>query len=291
MPSRPNLVNDKITICTKPRKIYKVHLMKSISLGRIKKKAVLRAQHLFFVVALGTNSSNLPAKTKVLTTLWGQFIGTSLHTDVAFATSFHLFFGEASFIFLGQFGTQGGAVKAFALCLQNSCKMRPWALHVQDCIFSKRRKLTLLLEKYKFKQHDWKVKNEMQCSACTRHEQEAKKGWGFNGNLACQQAFLFVWREFLAGVNRRNMEWEKARGPSRRLVTRGFTARVLVTRSFATRVNKQEGSYQVHMGHPSYVVLGTAMVKVLCSDKKKYWICLSFLWMHCSIVVIGNSKG
>ena len=63
------------------------------------------------------------------------------------------------------------------------------------------------------------------------------------------------------------MEQEKARGLSRRLVTRRFAARVLVPRSLATRINKQEASYQVHMGHASYVVLGTTMVKVLCSDK------------------------
>ena len=105
----------------------------------------------------------------------------------------------------------------------------------------------------------------MQCSAYTCHEQETIKDGGFDGNLACQQSFLFVSREFLAGVNRRKLEREKVRGLCRRLVTRGFAARVLVTRSFAIRVNKQEASCQVHMGHASYEVLGTAMVKVLCS--------------------------
>ena len=79
-----------------------------------------------FIVAclsvVSTVSCNLPWTAIMVACLWGQLVGTSLHTNMAFPGCFYLLLGEASFIFLSYLWSQGGAGKSFALSLQKKKK-------------------------------------------------------------------------------------------------------------------------------------------------------------------------
>ena len=97
-----------------------------------KKLDLLRKRHmkvLLVVCSLRSHSSNLPAKAEILPTLRGQFVGTSLKTDVPLPAGFDLLLGKTSFIFLCYLRSKGGAAITFTLGLHSVPKINNMEKH------------------------------------------------------------------------------------------------------------------------------------------------------------------
>ena len=109
-------------VCNYSQRNVKKHCNFLSNIERKKNLILLRKRHikvLLVVCSLRSRSSNLPAKAEILPTLRGQFVGTSLKTDVPLPAGFDLLLGKTSLIFLCYLRSKGGAAITFTLGLHS----------------------------------------------------------------------------------------------------------------------------------------------------------------------------
>lgn len=132
-------------VCNYSQRNVKKHCNFLSNIERKKNLILLRKRHikvLLVVCSLRSHSSNLPAKAEILPTLRGQFVGTSLKTDVPLPAGFDLLLGKTSFIFLCYLRSKGGAAITFTLGLHsvpknNNMKKRKRTIKIKKILKKK----------------------------------------------------------------------------------------------------------------------------------------------------------